>query len=248
MDSFLAVITRSKKRKLEGKLSLSCGDLAALNAQFSESGDLGTIKQRKFKGSNIDLTSTLPRFFKPKSSGSVPTVESLDRNKSKSSSELVNDFDNQLAEIRSKLAMFREQDLKFHERMDSLSHSIGELASVSRSSLNSFTPSEISASSDLMLSNEENYADSDDDDEQNHGDELIMENEISSSFSSEVLSCIPAIKVTSSTLGRLNKRRGSSDPVLHEAASLFKSSAPSVRPHSTYSTDSLHEKEIITLL
>ena len=58
-------------------------------------------------------------------------------------SELVNVVDEQLMQIREKLASFRQQDTQFRERMDSLSGSVSELTS-SRSSLSSFTPSEYS--------------------------------------------------------------------------------------------------------
>jgi len=62
--------------------------------------------------------------------------------KNMNNSELVVSVDEQLMQIREKLAKFREQDTQLRERMNSLSDSVSELAS--RSSLNSFTPSECS--------------------------------------------------------------------------------------------------------
>ena len=238
MDSFLAVITRSK-RKFEGKLSLSCGDLAALNSQYEEGG---TIEKRKYtKDASFD--SSWPRFLRRKSAGLAAgsNTGSMDRTKSKSSSELANDFDCQLAEIKEKLARFREQDAEFHERMDSLNHSIGELAS--RTSLNSSTPS---AASNLFI--DEDDSDSDVEQEQNYFD-AGDENEIgtiSNSFLSEVLNSIPAIKVTCDKKSLLRRRR-SSDPTVHEAA---RSSIAAVRPRSICSPDYgyLYEEEVSTLL
>jgi len=62
--------------------------------------------------------------------------------KNMNNSELVDSVDEQLMQIREKLAKFREQDTQLKERMNSLSDSVSELAS--RSSLSSFTPSECS--------------------------------------------------------------------------------------------------------
>ena len=44
-------------------------------------------------------------------------------------------MDEQLLQIRKKIAAFRQQDTQFRERMDSLNESVSEL--VSRSSINS---------------------------------------------------------------------------------------------------------------
>ena len=230
MDSFLAVITRSKK-KFEGKLSLSCGDLASYSHYEADS------TERRISTKDQSLDSSLPRFLRPKSAGCA--AGSMDRTKSRSSNELANDFDCQLAEIKEKLAKFREQDVEFHERMDSLNHSIGELAS--RTS--SFTPSEVSAISDL--SNDEDNSEEEDDD--------FIENEIeaiSKSFSSDLLNSIPAIKVTCDKK-KLFRRRQSSDPAIHEAARLLKSSVAAERPRSAvYSPDYgyLYGEEVSTLL
>lgn len=186
----LTVLTRSKEKQ-----SLSCGDLSTLDS-FSE------YDHRDSKRHSRD--TFFPRFLRPKS------LRSMDRTMSKSSNELVNDFDCQLAEIREKLAMFREQDMKFRERIDSLSNSIGELAS--RSSLTPSEPSIGSDCGDLMLFN-------DDDEEQNYKEEQTVDNRITASFSSEVLNCIPTIKVTS--YKRRLERRRSSDPTAHEAVKLL---------------------------
>jgi len=70
-----------------------------------------------------------------------PPIPSSDH--AKGSSELLSVMDEQLMQIRKKLAAFRKQDTQFRERMDSLNESVSEL--VSRSSINS----SISECSDL---------------------------------------------------------------------------------------------------
>lgn len=239
MDSFLAVITRSKKR-FDGKLSLSCGDLATLNSHYEEGG---TIERRKGT-KDASLDRSWPRFLRTKPAGCVAGSEtgSMDRTKSRSSSELANDIDCQLAEIKEKLTKFREQDAEFHERMDSLNHSIGELAS--RTSLNSSAPSDVYAASNFT-----DEDDSEDEVEQEQYFEPDDENEIgtiANSFSTEVLDSIPAIKVTCDKKNVLRRRR-SSDPTVHEAA---RSSITAGRPRSIASPayGYLYEEEVSTLL
>ena len=234
MNSFLAVITRSKK-KFEGKISLSCGDLAALNSQYEEGG---TIERRKGTEDSF-LDSSYPRFLRPKSTGFM--AGSMDRTKSRSSSDLANDFDYQLAEIKEKLAKFRKQDAEFHERMDSLNHSIGELASRASS-----TPSHVSADSNLSIYEDDSEEEVEheqhfeaDDDENGIGS-------ISNSFASEVLNSIPAIKVTCDKKRSLRRRRSASDPSIHEAA---RSSVAAGRPRSICSPDYRYlYEEVSTLL
>ena len=62
-----------------------------------------------------------------------PPIPSSDH--AKGNSELLNVMDEQLLQIREKIAAFRQQDTQFRERMDSLNESVSEL--VSRSSINS---------------------------------------------------------------------------------------------------------------
>jgi len=208
MDSFLTVLTRSK-----GKQSLSCGDLSAIDS----------LSEYDHHSKRHSLRDTFFPTLKPR------FPRSMNRTISRSSDELATDFDCQLAEIREKLAMFREQDIKFRKRMDSLGNSISELAS--RSSLNSLTPSETSTASncdDLMIfkdnTNEESY----------YKEEQTS---IMSSFSSEVLNCIPTIEITNECYKRGLERRRSSDPTMHEAARLLKSSMAEPQRHSMYSLD-----------
>ena len=207
MESFLSVNT--------GKLSLSCNDLR-VEPEYRHECDMK--RPRKHSNGSAGLDRSWPRFLRPKSAGSADRA----RSRPKSSGEFITQSDNidyLLADIRERLAMFRKQDTEFHERMDSLSNSIGELAS--RSSL-SLTPSEVSVDSDsIMLSN-------DDVNEENYEDDQIIIDEIeniSTSFSSEVLNSIPAIKVT------CYKRR-LSDTTIHEPVSRKSSAASSERHHS----------------
>ena len=187
MTHFLTVRRPSKaaRGKVE-KLSLSCGDLTTIEPLYDEYD----IKRRSRKYSK----DTWPRLLR--ASRLRPKISrSMDRTKSKSSEELsievVDTFDSQLTKIREKLATFRKQDMEFRERMKSLSNSIDELSS--RSSI--AAPSEVSATSDLMMSNDDvddvlSYED----------DDQTIENKIKSisamSFSTEVLNSIPTITIT----------------------------------------------------
>ena len=171
---YLTVNTMPKA--LGGKQSLSCGDIVALTSP----GRLSN-KQRR----NSKQEAEFPRFLRAKSRFLQP----MDRAKSRSSSTL-DDIDRQMIQIKSKLSMFREQDIKFRERLNMLSHSIEELASPSDSD------SEASICSELMIPND--YASSSDD--ENCKDDQRIEEQIrnvSISFSSEVFSRIPIIAVTS---------------------------------------------------
>ena len=244
MDSFLTVVSR-----LKGRQSLSCNDLTTIESDYD---DFDRFKQLR----KSSKTGTCPcnRFLRTICAES--SAQSLDRSKSRSS-ELVNSLDRQLAEIREKLAMLQEQDTDFHERIDSLSNSIGELAS--RSSLNSFG-SELSeasgAASDGMLSDED-----EDSEEENYiDDDQIIKHKIESisamSFSTELLNSIPTIEVTPDTYRRRRSSKRSSqlrrsDPYVHESAKLLNSSTESNR-HSICLTDHAYlygsGEEISTLL
>ena len=160
-------------KKTKGRLSFSCSDIT--NLESATVYDQFNLEQQS-KDSRNTCGCRLTRFLMPK------PPDSLDRTMRKSCCKLKNNIDDQLAEIREKLAMFRKQDTKFRERIDSLSHSIGELAS-DRSSLNNFTTSE-----DSMIF--------DNDAEEQNFEEAEINGKICSSFSTEVLNSIPNIKVT----------------------------------------------------
>ena len=240
MDSFLTVVSR-----LKGKQSLSCNDLTAIENQ--EYDAIKTLKDSKEK--------SWPRFLRRKSATS--SDESINSINGKSSSEVAKTFDCQLAEVREKLAMLRQQDVEFHKRMHSLSNSIGELAA-SRSSLNSFTHSETSAASNGVMSDDDDDGDYEEQNSYTASGTKGYENNtgklLPASFSSEVLDSIPTIKVTSykrrrSSAARRSLRR--SDPTLHESARLFN---PPLEPdrHSINLTDHTYfygsTEEISTLL
>ena len=179
MDPFLSVLTSSKRKQC-----LSCGDIAALasNADYDQS----RLEQPRKQSATAICPSIHPRRFLQQIS---PPVHSGDRIKSRSCSELANNIDCRLADIKNTLAIFREQDIEFRRRMRSLSNSIDDLAS-SRSSL----------ASDLVV-----FA--------NVKDDQVIENKIkaiSASFSSDVLNCIPTIAIT------CHMARQASDPTLHE--------------------------------
>lgn len=186
MTHFLTVRRPSKAARGNAeKLSLSCGDLTTIEPLYDEYD----IKRRSRKYSK----DTWPRLLR--ASRLRPKISrSMDRTKSKSSEELsievVDTFDSQLTKIREKLATFRKQDMEFRERMKSLSNSIDELSSRS-----SIAPSEVSATSDLMMSSDDvDYVLSYEDDDQ------TIENKIKNisamSFSTEVLNSIPTITIT----------------------------------------------------
>lgn len=153
----------------------------------------------------------------------------MERVKSSSNSELVDDVDYQLTQIREKLAMMREQDLQFRERMESLSTSVSELAS--RSSLSSFTSSECSDLGSLdEVSEEEEW-----EEEQTIGQRT---------FSNERLLRIPTIRVTGRQFNRPPLKclhtRQSSDPssmYSHRELPEENEAAIDTQRHSTYSAD-----------
>ena len=225
MDSFLTVATR-----LKGRLSLSCNDLSAIESEYD---DFDSIKQLRRNSKSTSCPWTRRRFLTSEYSD-----QSLDRAKSKSS-ELVNALDDQLAEIREKLAMLREQDIDFHERMDSLSNSIGEVAS--QSSLSSFG-SALSEASEAASDGIPDDADENAEEKNYTEDEQIIKSKIegiSKSFSNELLNSIPTIKVTSDPYKRKRSSKRSvrrSDPYIHGSAELLNSFAESNR-HSICLTD-----------
>ena len=191
-DSFLSVFTMPKRKK-----SLSCDNIVALmsNSVTDCNHDRGSSKRKNSAG-----TYSLHRFLRPKS----PLIHSMDGAKSVSS-DLVNNVDCRLSQIKKQLATFREQDVKFRERMGSLSDSIDDIASSS-----SLTASELSTASDLVMSN--NHTN----EELIYKDDKILENEIrgiSKSFSCDVLNRIPTIAV------KCYKTMQASDPELHDTAS-----------------------------
>ena len=213
MDSFLTVVSR-----FGGRQSLSCNDLEAIDSGYD------SIKQKRKDTKDSTLPRACPRYLRSKShSSESPAHQSVNRTKRpKSSSELVNSLDCQFAQIRENLAMLRKQDTNFHQRLDSLSNSIGELTS--RSSLNSVSHSENSDASGGVLWD----ADDDNGEEKNYTeDNQTTQSKIEgicTSFSSEVLNSIPIIKVTAGSYkkNRSSKRsaRGS-DPSVHESANFL---------------------------
>ena len=175
------------------KKSSSCENISSLISLYKDY-DQSYYTHRK------SMTLFSPqRLLKPKS----PLVRSnslhANTGKNASSSDIASNIDCRLIQIKKQLAMFRQQDTDFRERMDSLSNSIEDLTP-STCSLTS--QSEVS---DIMTSTD--YAS----EEQHYKDDQTIENEIknvSLSFSSEVLNRIPSIAVT------CYKTRHASDPEL----------------------------------
>ena len=180
-DSFFSALTMPKRKK-----SLSYDNLVALMSNTMTDFDHDQSSKRK-NSSAAGSSYSLPRFIRPKSP--LLRIHSMDRAKSASSDDLVNNIDWRLIQIKKELATFREQDVKFRERIGSIGTSIDDIASSS-----SLTASEISTASDLVMSNNDTNEEWDYTDH----DEKI-ENEINSisaaSFSNEVLNRIPAIAV-----------------------------------------------------
>ena len=192
---------------------------------FSSCGDLPELYTgKKRKNSKVIPAS---RYSPPRQSP-LTSVQSMDRAKSRSNDELVNDVDCQLTQIREKLAMMREQDLQFRDRMDSLSSSVSELAS--RSSLSSFTSSECSDLGSLDEVSEEEECE----EEQTIGQRT---------FSNERLLRIPTIRGRPQ-FSRLPIKcihtRQSSDPssmYSHPELPEENAEATNSQRHSTYSAD-----------
>ena len=166
--------------------------------------------------------------YLPPSQSPLTSAHLMDRVESRSNEELVDNVDHQLTQIREKLAMMREQDLRFRERMDSLSSSVSELAS--RSSLSSFTSSECSDLGSL--------------DEVSEGEECEEQTIGQRKFSNERLLRFPTIRVSGRPhFNRLPVKcahtRQSSDP-----SSMYshpelpeENTAKEAQRHSTYSAD-----------
>ena len=148
---------------------------------------------------------------------------------SPSSSELVNVVDEQLMQIREKLAAFRQQDTQFRERMDSLNDSVSELAS--RSSISS-SPSECSDLDSLDEVSEEE-------------EEFEQKTVGQKAFSEEPprLLRIPTVKVAGRSqfnrppVGCFHMRQSSDPSSLHSHIELPKEEEMETRRHSTYSAD-----------
>ena len=173
---------------------------------------------------------------------------SLDRAKSMSNTDLANDVDEQLMQIKEKLSAFREQDNQFRERIKLLSNSVTELSS--RSSLNSFTPSE--------------YSNLDSMDEASNGGEEF-EQQTTRAFSNEPskLLRVPTVRVTGcgdhfkrqSSVGCFHMRRATSDPIsIHSLLSEEAQTIETTQLRSSRSTEAINlypqydnTKEISTL-
>ena len=180
-----------------------------------------TVSRRSSCDNAPDLYTSKNKMVKRRISfGSRQTPSSP----SLSNTELVNIMDEQLLQIREKLAEFREQDNYIRERMDSLSDSVSELSS-RRSSLSlSSTSSECSDLDWLDEISEEEESDS-----ENVGQEAL---------SSEPR--IPTVKSAARNHFRrqpvicFRKRRSSypSSP-LRSSIELSEAASPAVRRHST---------------
>ena len=178
-----------------------------------------------------DLYITKKRMLKRASFGSrqSPISPCSDRAKIMSNSELVDAVDEQLMQIREKIAAFREQDTQFRERMNSLNGSVSELAS--RSSISS-SPSECSDLGSLEFSEEEEL----------FKQQIVGEKALSDARAPRLLR-IPTVKVASSSqfnqppVGCFHMRQSSDPSSLYSHIELPKEEAAEVRRHSTYSAD-----------
>jgi len=158
---------------------------------------------------------------------------SLDRVKSMSNTDLVNDVDEQLMQIKEKLSAFREQDNQFRERIKLLSNSVNELSS--RSSLNSFTPSEYS-NLDSM------------DEASNGGEEFEQQTTRAFSIEPPKLLRIPTVRVTGcrdhfnqSSVGCFHMRRATSDPIsIHSLLSEEAQTIETTQLRSSHSTEAIN--------
>ena len=216
--SFLTVPMMFKA--LSGKQSLSCSDITSLTTATKQNHS----QSKRRRSSLVRSADTLlHRFVRPKS----PLVHSMERTKTRTpaSTPDLDDIDQRLLQIRKKLSMFREQDMEFRERLDSLSNSIDELAS--RSSL---------ASDSLEDSDDDIDECRYKDDDQTIGNDL---KNVSMSFSSEVLNCIPYITVTP-----YKRMWQSSDPSIHASEATNLSDKTSMihqqLPQHAYSSDLLY--------
>ena len=200
------------------------------NALMSRRASTGTINRQNSSCEDIPDLYTKKRMLKRASFGSRQSLPSPSSNRAKSNSELVNVVDEQLMQIREKLAAFRQQDIQLRDRMDSLNDSVSELAS--RSSISS-SPSECSDLDSLDEVSEE---------EEEFEQQTLGQKE----FSDEPprLLRIPTVKVTSSSrfnrppVGCFHIRQSSDPSSLHSHIELPKEEEmPEVRRHSTYSAD-----------
>ena len=224
MDTILSTFT-FRRNSTTVKPFSSCNDLPDLYTANNVS------KKRKNSKSSR---------YSPPSPSPLTNVQSMDHAKSRSNDQLVDNVDNQLTQIRERLALMREQDSEFRERMDSLSTSVSELASrsslssfTSRSSLSSFTSSECS---DLGSLDEVSEEEEECEEEQTIGQRK---------FSNERLLRIPTIRVSGRPhFNRLPVKcvhmRQSSDPssmYSHPELPEENAAATETQRHSTYSAD-----------
>lgn len=213
MDTIFATMS-FRRHSTPVKPFSSCGDLP----------ELYTSSNKKRKNSKVLHGSR----YSPPSQSPLTNVHSMDRAKSRSNDELVDDVDYQLAQIREKLALMREQDFQFRERIDSLSTSVSELAS--RSSLSSFTSSECSDLGSLDEVSEEEECE----------EELTIGQR---KFSNERLLRIPTIRGRPQFTRlpvKCTHTRQSSDPssmYSHPELPEENAAANEIQRHSTYSAD-----------
>ena len=183
---------------------------STINRQNSSCDDIPNLhaKRRMLRKTSFDSRQLLP---------------------SPSNSELINVVDEQLMQIREKLAAFRQQDTQFRERIDSLNDSVNELAS--RSSISS-SPSECSDLDSLDEVSEEE-------------EEFEQQTVGQKAFSDEPprLLRIPTVKIASSSqcsrppVGCFHMRQSSDPSSLHSHIELPKEEEMETRRHSTYSAD-----------
>lgn len=124
------------------------------------------------------------------------------------SGSLVDNIDITLADIKQKLAMFREQDMKLRKRMNSLSNSIEDLTVTPSNSSPAHPSDEVVPDAADDAIEEQQYKDKDKDDQ-------TIENKIKKLpqlYSDGVLKHLPSIAVT------CYKTMYASTPSLHETA------------------------------
>ena len=185
---------------LRRKKSSSWDNLAALSLYADHNQAYCYKDQSEFKQRKNSLTLFSPRL---KSSLVVRRSSTLGRCTRMNSGGLVDDIDSTLADIKQKLAMFREQDMKLRKRMNSLSSSIEDLTPSSSSPTPS-DPAEVVP--DVIPADDAT-------EEKQYKDDHTIENEIktlSESFSRDVFNHLPSIAVT------CYRTMYASDPSLHK--------------------------------
>ena len=190
---------------LRRKKSSSCDNLATLSLYYADYSaehdqeycykDQPDFKQRK-KSLNL---------FSPKKMKSSLVRRSSIRCRRVNSGSLVDNIDITLTDIRQKLAMFREQDMKLRKRMNSLSSSIENLTSSSQSG-----PTQPSEPAELVP--DVIIPDDDATEEQQYKDDQTIENKIKKLPELCVLNRLPSLAVT------CYRTMYASAPSLHETA------------------------------